>query len=362
MEVIYMPKRKTLDEIKKCLFEKYGNQIEVASTEYINGRTPMQFKCACGNIFTRKYSKVIGGQITCIECTRNHMRNLFKHSDDEVLQIIKDAGCEYIAGDYENGKSILTYRCKCGNIFSRSFRKFALGQNRCKECSMKSIADAHRKYSIDDAKQILSEYGYTLLEDEFRGAHLKHKCLCENGHECMIVLNGLSSHRSGCKQCSYIKHRGENSHLFYDGRSKISDVIRHSLKEWKNKIRDQYNNTCPLTGDIGKDCDVHHLLSLRTIFDTVCAEMNIDLDINSSINQYPSIDMVYEIRDKVINLHDDNTGVLMSKKLHYKYHSIYGHRDHTPEQFDSFLKEQFGISLLDFKKGRNNYGSRIQLE
>lgn len=65
-----MPKRKTLEDVKKFL-EEYdiNHDCELLSTEYINNRTPLLLKCnCCGEVFKRDFGHIQRKRFLCNEC------------------------------------------------------------------------------------------------------------------------------------------------------------------------------------------------------------------------------------------------------------------------------------------------------
>jgi len=342
-----VPRKKTLEEVKTRLSEISNGSLTVLSEEYSSNRKPLRVRCGCGNEFERSYLKLVEGYYLCPQCALNKKSKLYRKSFDEVLDCINKAGCEYISGEYKNNKSELTLRCSCGNIFQKPFVKIQQGKGYCKECGKKKMADSKRLYDIDNAREILLSYGYTLLEDEFRGANEKHLCLCKNGHECNIQLSGLLNGRSGCSICAIDSHKGALHPNYDGGKSLIREAIRGSLNNWKSDIRELYDNTCPITGYTGEQCVVHHLDSFIDIFETASKKHNSDVSINGKLSDYKEYNTFDEIKKDILNMHTLRTGILISFGVHISFHSEYGHGHTTPEQFNEFLMNHYNMLLED---------------
>lgn len=64
--------------------EKEGNPCVLLSTEYVNAKTPLIFKCKCGNEFKRDFDHLKRGAYRCEECYRKSFRKYdFDKSDLE---------------------------------------------------------------------------------------------------------------------------------------------------------------------------------------------------------------------------------------------------------------------------------------
>ena len=56
---------------------------------------------------------------------------------DEIQIYIKEKSngdCELISKEYNNSRSLLTLKCKCGNLFYASFNKLKNSMMICKKC------------------------------------------------------------------------------------------------------------------------------------------------------------------------------------------------------------------------------------
>ena len=165
-----------------------------------------------------------------------HRSEKYRNNVENVIKYINNTGCEYISGDYVNGRSLLKIKCRCGNIFEKGFIHFKRGQDRCPQCGAESSRRSKLKYDLDSVQDILSKRGYTLLEDKYINCQTPLRCQCRRGHITNIVFNQFLAGCSGCKICAYMDISGENSNLYKGGESEVLDDLRKSLKEWKLKI------------------------------------------------------------------------------------------------------------------------------
>lgn len=78
----------TIEEIEEYL--KNNTDCQLISNTYKNAKTPMIFKCACGNKFKASWDSVKNkNQITCSTCSRIRAGLLSRHSYEEVFNFVK---------------------------------------------------------------------------------------------------------------------------------------------------------------------------------------------------------------------------------------------------------------------------------
>lgn len=98
--------------------------------------------------------------------------------------------CTYVSGKYENSKSILTFRCECGNLFQTSFNSVRQGHKiKCDICSGYT-----KNLTYDDIKNNLSIHGFYLQvkESDFKGITLSPlTCLDNNGYLYDVIYNQI---------------------------------------------------------------------------------------------------------------------------------------------------------------------------
>lgn len=93
----------------------------------------------------------------------------------------------------------MEYLCSCGNKSSISLKKLLLGQ-KCAECGNVQRAKARRKYTIETARDIFLQAGWTLTAQQFVSVVTPMSCLCPMGHKRNVTLsNFVRGHR--CQKC-----------------------------------------------------------------------------------------------------------------------------------------------------------------
>lgn len=352
-----MPRKKTLEEIKQFVTEVTNGTVQLLSDVYINSKEHLKFRCKCGEIFERSYGKFKQGSYYCEQCSRDALSEKYRTPFSEILKAIEDAGCEYISGEYKNNNSELILRCKCGELFKKDMAHFIHhNQNRCSKCGAKSSAESKIKYDYDTAKEVLNEFGYTLLENEFHGAALPHLCRCPLGHECQITLSQLLFRGTGCRQCGIDINKGTKSIHYINGNAKIGEIIRQGIRRWKSFIRILYNNTCPITGVKDKECDVHHFESFISLFNQACDMMGIIATPDTKLKDFDSYEIYDQLRQVVFDMHTLNSGILLSKSIHSNYHHYCKKNkiEINKKSLDDYIFNNYQIHLDDIWKS-NQY-------
>ena len=127
----------TLEDVKKFIEENDINkECTLLSTEYINNKTPLKFKCnVCGKEFTRDFAHVQRGRFRCEICGELFGAKKLKYTKEEVSLKIKERGYELI-GEYLGGS--LPVKCKCsrGHEFDLYFSEFLCRGRGCPKCAI----------------------------------------------------------------------------------------------------------------------------------------------------------------------------------------------------------------------------------
>lgn len=341
--MVSVPKKYTLEEIKNIVDKKSNSRCEVLSNEYINSRTKMLFKCQCGNVFERTFNKLIKGTFLCNDCLNEWRREKYSNSLEEVKETIKKYGCEYVSGDYKNTKSLLIIKCSCGNLFKKDMQHF-IRQHQCVECGKEKLRRSKLKYDIEQARKIFATKGYVLIENEYIDCHTPMKAICKNGHNCSLILSQFLSGCSGCSVCATQEHSGEKHWNYKGGENEVLDALRKSIKRWKFDVLKYYNFQCYFTNS-KKDVVVHHIKPFMNIVKESCEELNLPL--HRKIKDYKSGEFE-DLKNLVLSKHTINVGVVLQRKVHSKFHSIYGLVNNTEEQFKEFAKIHYNKNFSSF--------------
>lgn len=132
-------------------FKEQG--CELLEDKYVNSITKMMYMCSCGNISEITFGNFQAGK-KCMECSGNK-KFTFKY----VFNFFKDRDCDLLETEYEGIKTLMKYKCKCGNIDKIRFDDFKRGSF-CHNCAIKKRAGVnHYNYNpnLTDEERIINE-------------------------------------------------------------------------------------------------------------------------------------------------------------------------------------------------------------
>ena len=331
-----MPNKLNYDYVKKYIEEKSLGECELISKEYVNNTSKLKLRCSCGNIFENSFAKIRNSTFKCKQCILNKASETYRLKIEDVIKYIEDNECEYISGEYKNNTSLLTLKCKCGNIFEKNFRHFKRGQNRCPNCGKKALANAKKRYTKEMVLKTLNERGITLLS-EYTDSYKNIECICSKGHKFKTKYQYILYNNFGCLECSKNYYIGENANHYKGGESEVVDDLRKCIKQWKFDVLKKYNFKCYFT-DTKKDLVVHHLKSFMTIVQESCAELSLPL--YRKFSEYQG-DEFQKLKKLVIDKHTIDIGIVLERKIHKKFHTLYGIYNNTKEQFNDFIEKHY---------------------
>lgn len=266
-----------------------------------------------------------------------------KYTIEAVRQYFKAQGCELLEETYKNIGTPLKYKCNCGNLSKSSFDNFKRGK-RCKDCGIHKNALLKRN-PFSKIKQDCEVRGLKLLTTEqeylsfplgLRENNQKIVVECKNNHIINRSLSNLTQHQNKfgeCKECFYLRNRGEGHHWFINGST--SDYLLGRERcltinlEWKKAVYEKDNWKCVICSG-SKNIVAHHLDGY-----------NWDVE----------------------NRYNISNGITLCLLHHTNFHQIYGRGFNTARQFNeysSIIKQnQFildlpiGVPLLILPERRN---------
>ena len=344
-----MPKKLTIEYVKEFVREKTNGECEILSESYINNSTPLQIRCKCGKVFERNFNKLKERTIMCIDCSKKVSSARQRNNINKIAQIINSTGCEYISGEYKNNCSALTIKCKCGNVFTKSYAKFSTGQNRCPMCGKKILKESKIKYDINFVKNEIAKKGYQMVDEkEYKDNVTPFKCICKRGRTVNIKFLYFLKNQSGCSKCAIIDSRNSANYHYKGGKCSVSDSLRDVTNSWKKGIKKSYGNACAITGEKPERLAVHHLYSYNKLLEK--ASENTGIPVLEKLSDYNNQNDFYILKDELKRINDSQEGIPMLRKIHNEFHSEYGKQNNTPEQFNQFLIDHYNTDLEKIRK------------
>lgn len=188
----------------------FSQNCVLLETEYVNGKTPMRYICACGNESKIRYDNFVNRQ-RCQKCKakKSSIRNT-KYTYNDAYRIFKENDCLLIetADTYVNSQNYVQFICKCGNQSKTTLSLF-LGGRRCSNCKIKRMAST-RRASISDVRNFFESEKYTLLSEEYINTSIPLRYRCPKGHEGKISLDNWKRGKQRCRKCYEENNTGEN--------------------------------------------------------------------------------------------------------------------------------------------------------
>lgn len=287
-------RRKDISVVMKNISE-WGYTVD-ENFQYKNSLEIYKFTCMNGHERKISYHSLERTPI-CPECVGSPLR----HTEDNLREILRDLGLRYIDG-YKGSNEKFSFECECGEIAENTLKAIRKGI-RCRKCN------EHKRYTIDDVKEIFKDEGYILLENEYSDSKTLMKFICNHGHNNTISLNSFLK-GTRCRDCHFENIRGENSphwnHNLTDD-ERVKNRKYPEYDEWRLSVYKRDNYTCQCCGDnTGGNLVAHHL---------------------------DSHDWAKELRTDV------NNGITLCKICHIDFHKLYGYGDNTKEQFEEYMQE-----------------------
>jgi hypothetical protein len=293
----------TIEDVKKE-FKKRG--FTLLEGEYINSKTNMRYICDKGHETKTCFSSLLKG-IRCKKCAAEKLGNERRKSIEEVRKIFEENNCVLLSTEYKKASQKLKYICECGNESEITLNHFQRGE-RCWECRSKKLA-FHFKHDYEYVYNYFEEYDCLLLEDKYINSQTPMRFICDCGRESSTTF-GNFTRGVRCKQCAIDNMKGENHpnwnpDLTVEERENERNIEGYS--EWRNAVYKRDSYTCQSCQQVGGNINAHHL------------------------------DGYHWCKDKRTDI---NNGVTLCDDCHTEFHSTYGKRNNTKEQFEEWIKNK----------------------
>ena len=131
-----MNKKYNLQYVKN-LCNKIG--CELISTEYKNVKDNLKFRCPlCNCIYERNLDNLKNRKNPiCNSCAMRKANSSKMPSYEEIVKVIEQDGNKLLSTSYLNCDTKLAIKCKCGNVFERTYYLY-LKSNRSCGCDRQS--------------------------------------------------------------------------------------------------------------------------------------------------------------------------------------------------------------------------------
>jgi len=331
-----MGRRKFTYEEVYNFFKDRG--CELLTIEYQNVHQKLQYKCSCGEIRTTTFNSFRRQKNNCKKCFSAKQAKTYRHSIEYVRSYFEQHGCILLEDQYINARQKLNYICQCGKRSVITFNKFEQGR-RCKECGTKKRIE-QRKHDYIYVYNYFKENGCELLEKVYINASTPMKYICSCGTESVISFDSFRR-GSRCNNCKikFLREsrKGNNNPHWNGGTTELLEALRNVIEPWRIDSFKAANYTCVITGQRGGDLVIHHLYPFHKIAQEslyLCK-----LEVKETIGEY-SEDEWNLLGKTCLDLHYKyGLGACITKEMHTLFHSKYGKKDFTPEDFVKFKDE-----------------------
>jgi hypothetical protein len=183
-----MPDRRTVEEMREIARNMGG---ECNSTEYVNNKTKIEWKCAQGHTWKSVPACAIKGHWCpiCAAKTRNDSQRL---SIGSLKNIADTHHGKCLSTVYHNNRTKLLWECERGHRWCMTPSHVKDGQW-CPRC-------VGRYPTVDEIKAFAVKSGGKCLSDIYIGHYVKMSWECENGHQWRAVWRHVKS-GTWCPKC-----------------------------------------------------------------------------------------------------------------------------------------------------------------
>jgi 5-methylcytosine-specific restriction endonuclease McrA len=266
----------TIDYVKKCFADiKY----ELLSTEYVNNRSKLAYKCNKGHIHSMSWSSFKSGT-KCPYCVNNN----FKYTYEFVKDTLNSYNYILLETQYKNNSSKLLCSCPNGYSLHVTFKDFLKGHRcgnilgeKCQECRNYS---PNRKGGVVK-KNIPLYTTYASQLEKYQPVYkIEQNGLELLGVECTlckkVFIPGLDSVER--RIVSINKSTGSESNLYCSGSCKKAcptykqhkypkgknpnNYDRPDQKQWATLVKERDNYTCQKCGSTEGTIVAHHILPM----------------------------------------------------------------------------------------------------
>lgn len=304
-----------------------------------------------------------------------------KKTYDEVFQAFSDKGYKLLTKEYSNNKQKLEYICPKHPTQTQTTRlNDLLSGHGCKLCGRERIDENLRKLAYDqrlkfeDIKKEIESHGFTLLSTNYKNAHQKLKIVCPN-HKDEITEVRINDFRSGvykCKHCAVeartIPYEQVVDLFKQNGYEVLAGFIPNSNTPLKFKCYKHPRKDTQITYGSLRDGHKCFYCAIESIsgensphYNHAISEEERALDRRYDSEHHRWRIAVFQ-RDNftcqacgifernrvnahhkdshhwcIERRHDISNGVTLCVSCHKKFHSEYGYRYNTEEQFTEWI-------------------------
>jgi len=315
----------TMPEVREKL-SILSPTIEIMSEIYENSHAKLDLRCVvCGHEWKAAWTDLSQGK-GCPSCS-NVMRQTLEQAKERLARI--SPTLTITSKTYTNAREKIDIHCDvCNHNYQSTWDNLLHGKG-CPNCSGRIV-----NYEDVVSRLAILNPNITILDTEYVSSKAKMRVKCDIcGHEWITKWNNLSQ-GSGCMKCSIERRTGSTSPTWKGGIAPIKEYLRGVILQWKKDSARGCKYKCVISGE--NFDHIHHIHNFSEIvyetFD-ICG-----ISRKQKVVDYTEQELL-QLSIVCIYLHDEyGLGKCLTKELHIEFHSTYGNRNNTLEQFEEFVE------------------------
>lgn len=213
--------RSILEELKEIAQAKGGSLL---SDGYLGDRINLRWRCNVGHEWETKPNGIKGGA-WCPFCYGNVRKNT-----DEIRVVAENKGITLLSSEYLGTNRKLLWRCQEGHEWLATPHKI-LNETGCPKC-------AGKNKTIDDMREIASQYDGNCLSDSYLGINVPLEWECKQGHRFQMTPNyAQKNSEHWCPQCRRLALQQQRSE------TAVNDLINIASKLGGKILQGNYKNS-----------------------------------------------------------------------------------------------------------------------
>ena len=170
-----------------------NNDYILLSNTYDGIDKKLDMKCPKGHTFKLSYHSFQQGH-RCIQCATKVRGDSQRLKFEDVKEYIESFDYKLLSTEYINTLTKLELKCSEGHIYNTTYNGFK-GSKRCPICF------GTPKKTLEEVKDYIESFSYTLLSTEYKNCMSKLKFRCLKNHNFKMIYNNFQQGQR-CPLCA----------------------------------------------------------------------------------------------------------------------------------------------------------------
>jgi len=184
-------------KLEDCQRLAEANGGRCISVEYINYRTPLEWKCEVGHEFEATLQGMEQRENFCLKCAEEERREEWLEKAREYAESHRG---QCLADEWLDAKERMTWKCERGHVFQVCWNRIKLGPF-CGQCANE---DRTKEEGVRRLKRLAQSRGGRWIRSEYKGADKPYEFQCSNGEVFKATPKQAErdwAGRCGCGRC-----------------------------------------------------------------------------------------------------------------------------------------------------------------